>query len=86
MRSVGLAKGGTLDNALVFGKNGVINPSGLRHEDEVVKHKILDCVGDLFTSGYNVICKVISNKGGHTLNNAVLKKLFEDSNNYEIVE
>ncbi|MBR2140771.1 MAG: UDP-3-O-[Rickettsiales bacterium] len=86
MRSVGLAKGGSLDNAMVFNNDGIINDSGLRYKDEVVKHKLLDCVGDLFTSGYNVLASVISHKGGHTLNNKILQKLFENKSNFELVE
>ena len=85
MRSIGLARGGSLDNAMVFNDNGIVNNNGFRCQNEVVKHKLLDCIGDLYTSGYNIIGKVISIKGGHTLNNLLLKKLFEDKNNFEIV-
>lgn len=85
MRSIGLARGGSLDNAMVFNDNGIINENGFRCQNEVVKHKLLDCVGDLYTSGYNIIGKVISIKGGHTLNNFLLRKLFEDKNSFEII-
>ena len=85
MRSIGLARGGSLDNAMVFNDNGIINENGFRCQNEVVKHKLLDCVGDLYTSGYNIIGKVISIKGGHTLKNLLLRKLFEDKNSFEII-
>lgn len=84
MRSVGLARGGSLDNAVVFSDTGAINDGGLRYENEVVRHKLLDCVGDLYICGYNIIGKCVSNMGGHTLNNQVLRKLFEDDSNYVI--
>lgn len=82
MRSVGLAMGGSLDNAVVFNETGVINNGGLRYKNEVVRHKLLDCVGDLYVCGYNIIGKCVSNMGGHTLNNQVLRKLFGDSSNF----
>lgn len=85
MRSIGLAKGGSLDNAMVFNDNGIINANGFRCKNEVVKHKLLDCIGDLYTSGYNIIGKVKSVKGGHTLNNLLLRKIFENKDNFEIV-
>ncbi|MDR1498855.1 MAG: UDP-3-O-acyl-N-acetylglucosamine deacetylase [Rickettsiales bacterium] len=85
MRSVGLARGGSLDNAMVFNDVGLINGGGFRVEKEVVKHKILDCVGDMYTSGYNIIGKIISHKGGHTLNNMLLKKIFTDESLYEVI-
>lgn len=85
MRSVGLARGGSLDNAVVFNNTGAINEGGLRYENEVVRHKLLDCVGDLYVCGYNIIGKCVSNMGGHTLNNQVLRKLFEDEDNYKII-
>lgn len=86
MRSIGLAKGGSLDNAMVFNENGLINEKGFRFDLEVVKHKILDCIGDLYTSGYHLLAKVDSYKTGHSVNNKLLYKLFEDKNNYEIIE
>jgi len=84
MRKNGLAKGGTLDNAMVFDSTALINQGGFRCENEVVKHKLLDCIGDMFTSGYNLKCNLIADKPGHSLNNMVLKKLFGDSSNYKI--
>lgn len=85
MKSIGLARGGTLDNAIVFDEKNVINKDGLRYKDEVVRHKLLDCLGDFYTSGYNIIGKIISFKGGHTINNIALRKIFDDTNNYEII-
>lgn len=85
MRSVGLAKGGTLDNAMVFNDTGIVNKEGFRMRDEVVKHKLLDCLGDLYTSGYNIVGKVVSYKGGHTLNNKLLRAVFADKDNYKIL-
>ena len=75
MRQLGLARGGSMDNAMIFDNNGLVNEGGFRTDFEVVKHKILDCVGDLFTSGYYIKGKVIANKTGHTLNNLFVRKL-----------
>ena len=85
MRNNGLARGGSLDNAMVFGDAGIVNEGGFRCDNEVVKHKLLDCVGDMYTSGYNILGKVASFKGGHTLNNLLLKKIFEKEENFAIV-
>ncbi|MDR0572308.1 MAG: UDP-3-O-acyl-N-acetylglucosamine deacetylase [Rickettsiales bacterium] len=85
MWSIGLARGGNLDNAMVFDENGIINEGGFRMNNEVVNHKTLDCIGDLFTSGYYIKGKVIANKTGHATNNKLLKKIFEDKNNYIII-
>ena len=85
MRNNGLARGGGLDNAMVFSDTGIINENGFRCDKEVVKHKLLDCVGDMYTSGYNILGKITSFKGGHTLNNLLLKKIFEDKENFAIV-
>lgn len=85
MRKMGLAKGGSLDNAMVFDDEGIINESGLRMENEVVSHKVIDCIGDMFTSGYFMQGKIEADKTGHTLNNKLLRKLFESKENYEII-
>lgn len=84
MRKHGLARGGSYDNAMIFDENKILNEEGFRFNCEPVKHKILDCVGDMFTSGYFMKCHIIANKTGHTLNNKILRKLFSDKNNYEI--
>ncbi len=85
MKKNGLARGGNLDNAMVFDNKGLINENGFIYDNEVVRHKILDCVGDMFTAGYFMIGNVIANKTGHTLNNKLLKELFKDKDNYKIV-
>ncbi len=84
MHSLGLAKGGSLDNSLVFNSEGVVNPSGLRYQNEVVRHKLLDCIGDLFTCGYNIHGKIIAHKAGHRLHNMLLKSIFSEKENYII--
>ncbi|MHA1540904.1 MAG: UDP-3-O-acyl-N-acetylglucosamine deacetylase [Alphaproteobacteria bacterium] len=85
LKKAGLAKGATLDNLLVYDDKKILSPSGLRFENEVVRHKILDSIGDLFTSGFYIQGKFITDKGGHFHNNELLKKLFADENNYEII-
>ena len=84
IKKAGLAKGGSLDNAVVIGEDDVINPQGLRYKKELVNHKILDLIGDLYTSGYRILGKVEANKTGHHLNNLFLKELFSSSDNYLI--
>jgi UDP-3-O-[3-hydroxymyristoyl] N-acetylglucosamine deacetylase len=82
----GLAKGGSLDNAVVVKDNEILNPEGLRNEKEFVNHKILDCIGDLYTSGYRIIASVICSQGGHYLTNQLLRKVFQDKQNFSILE
>ena len=84
IQKAGLAKGGSLDNAVVIGSDEIINPHGLRYKKELVNHKILDLVGDLYTSGYRLLGKVEGNKTGHYMNNLLLKELFSDPANYSI--
>jgi UDP-3-O-[3-hydroxymyristoyl] N-acetylglucosamine deacetylase len=84
IRKIGLARGGSLDNAVVIGNDDVMNPNGLRYKKELVNHKILDLIGDFYTSGYRIIGKVEANKTGHYLNNMLLKELFSDQQNYGI--
>ncbi len=86
LQKAGLAKGGNLENAIVVGKNEILNSSGLRNEKEFVNHKILDCMGDLFLSGYRIMGKVITAEGGHSITNKILRKLFEDKNNFSVIE
>jgi UDP-3-O-[3-hydroxymyristoyl] N-acetylglucosamine deacetylase len=86
MLSIGLAKGGTLDNAMVFNDTGLVNEGGFRMENEVVNHKVLDCIGDMYTSGYHILGAITANKTGHSLNNKLLKKIFEDRSNYSVIE
>ena len=82
----GLAKGGSLENAIVVKDEHILNPEGLRNNKEFVNHKILDCIGDLFTSGYRIIASVNCSQGGHYLTNNLLRKLFEDKRNFSIIE
>jgi len=82
----GLAKGGSLDNAIVVKNNNILNKEKLRNTKEFVNHKILDCVGDLYTSGYRMIASVICSQGGHFLTNQLLRKVFENKENFSIIE
>ena len=82
----GLAKGGSLDNAIVVKGKNVMNNNGLRNEKEFVNHKILDCIGDLYTTGYRMIASIKCSQGGHYLTNQVLKKLFSNKENFSISE
>jgi UDP-3-O-[3-hydroxymyristoyl] N-acetylglucosamine deacetylase len=82
----GLAKGGSLENAIVVKDDKILNPEGLRNDKEFVNHKILDCIGDLYTSGYRVIAKIKCSQGGHYLTNRLLRKVFENKDNFSILE
>ena len=82
----GLAKGGSLENAIVVKDNEILNPEGLRNKKEFVNHKILDCIGDLYTSGYRIIGSVLCSRGGHYLTNRLLRKVFENNENFSILE
>ncbi len=82
----GLAKGGSLDNAIVVKENKILNKDGLRNNKEFVNHKILDCIGDLYTSGYRIIGNILCSQGGHFLTNQLLRKVFVDKNNFSILE
>ena len=82
----GLAKGGSLDNAIVVKDDEILNPDGLRNKKEFVNHKILDCIGDLFTSGYRIVASVKCSQGGHYLTNQLLRKVFKNKENFSIIE
>ena len=82
----GLAKGGSLENAIVVKDKEILNPEGLRNEKEFVNHKILDCIGDLYTSGYRIVASVICSQGGHYLTNQLLRKVFQNKDNFSILE
>ena len=86
IRQNGLAKGGSLENAIVVKDDKVLNKNGLRNSLEFVNHKILDCVGDLYTSGYRMIASVKCSQGGHFMTNQLLKKVFENKDNFSIIE
>jgi UDP-3-O-[3-hydroxymyristoyl] N-acetylglucosamine deacetylase len=79
LRKAGLARGGSLDNAVVISGDTVLNGDGLRYRDEFVRHKILDCIGDLYLAGAPIIGHVDGLRSGHTLNHALLEALFEDA-------
>jgi UDP-3-O-[3-hydroxymyristoyl] N-acetylglucosamine deacetylase len=83
MHANNLALGGSMDNAVVLDDFKVLNPDGLRYPDEFVKHKILDCVGDLFMTGHNLLGKVTAYKSGHDLNNKLLRKLMATETSWE---
>ena len=86
LRKAGLAKGGSLENAVVVKNDKVLNSEGLRNKLEFVNHKILDCIGDLYLSGYKIIGSIKCSQGGHSLTNQLLRKVFSDKNNYNIFE
>lgn len=83
LQSQGLALGGSLDNAIVFNDHSVLNPSGLRFEDECIRHKLLDAMGDLYLAGGQILGHYQGVKAGHYMNNMILKTLFEDPSAYE---
>ena len=82
----GLAKGGSLENAIVVKDTKILNPEGLRNNKEFVNHKILDCIGDLYTSGYRMIAAITCSQGGHYLTNQLLRKVFQNDKNFSILE
>ena len=86
IKKIGLAKGGSLNNAIVVKDKEILNKGGLRNPKEFVNHKILDCIGDLFTSGYRLIGSVKCYRGGHYLTNELLRKVFQNSENFSIIE
>ena len=86
LKAMGLAKGGTLDNAIVVKNNEILNEDGLRNEKEFVNHKILDCMGDLYLAGYKIIGKIICSQGGHKLTNQLLRKVFQNDENFLLIE
>ncbi len=86
LKEMGLAKGGNLENAIVVKNNSVLNENGLRNEKEFVNHKILDCMGDLYLSGYKIIGKIVCSQGGHKLTNQLLRKVFQNDENFSLIE
>ena len=86
IKKIGLAKGGSLDNAVVVDDNKVLNKDGLRNKKEFVNHKILDLAGDFMLSGFRVLGKVRCYQGGHELTNIFLRKLIKQKLNYSIIE
>ena len=86
LKAMGLVKGGNLEYAVVVKNNEVLNENGLRNEKEFVNHKILDCMGDLYLTGYKIIGKIICSQGGHKLTNQLLRKVFQDDENFSLIE
>jgi UDP-3-O-[3-hydroxymyristoyl] N-acetylglucosamine deacetylase len=85
MRSRGLGLGGNLDNVIVIDDYRVLNADGLRYDDEFVKHKILDAIGDLHIAGHPLLASYVAYKSGHALNNKLLRLLLADASAYEVV-
>ena len=83
IRSKGLAKGGSLENAIVVKENKILNDNGLRHRHEFVEHKILDCMGDLMLAGKRIVGHIKTSQGGHQLTNALLREFLSDKSNWE---
>ncbi len=86
IKKKGLAKGGSLENAIVVKNNEILNSGGLRNKKEFVNHKILDCIGDLYTSGYRIVASIQCSQGGHYLTNQLLRKFFQNKENFSILE
>ena len=86
LKEKGLAKGGSLENAIVVKDNKILNIGGLRNKKEFVNHKILDCMGDLYLAGYKIIAKITCTQGGHKLTNQLLRKVFQNKENFSIIE
>lgn len=84
LREIGLARGGSLDNAIVLDEHRILNNEELRYDDEFVRHKILDAIGDLYLSGHPIVGAYTAEKSGHGLNNALLRKLLDDPSSYSI--
>jgi UDP-3-O-[3-hydroxymyristoyl] N-acetylglucosamine deacetylase len=86
LKGMGLAKGGNLKNAIVVKNDQILNEGGLRNSKEFVNHKILDCMGDLYLTGYKIIGKIVCSRGGHKLTNQLLRKVFQNKNNFSLLE
>ena len=86
LKKIGLGKGGSLENAIVIKDASVLNKEGLRNNLEFVNHKILDCMGDLYLSGYKIIGTLICSQGGHSLTNELLREVFSNHSNYTLIE
>ena len=86
LKELGLGRGGSLENAIVVKNDSIINEGGLRNNLEFVNHKILDCMGDLYLSGYKIIGSVVCSQGGHSLTNKFLREFFSYKENYSIIE
>lgn len=85
LRGIGLARGGSLENAIVLDEYRILNPDGLRYENEFVRHKILDAIGDLYLVGYPLLASYVAHKSGHKMNNLLLRALLDQPDAYDIV-
>ncbi|HSY27656.1 MAG TPA: UDP-3-O-acyl-N-acetylglucosamine deacetylase [Burkholderiaceae bacterium] len=85
LRGIGLARGGSLENAIVMDEYRILNSDGLRYDNEFVRHKILDAIGDLYLIGHPLLASYTAHKSGHTLNNLLLRALLEQPEAYEVV-
>jgi len=85
LRAAGLARGGGFDNAIVLDNYRVLNEDGLRYEDEFVKHKVLDAIGDLYLLGHPLIGAFSAHKSGHSLNNRLLRQLVTERDAWELI-
>ena len=86
IKALGLAKGGSLENAIVVKDKEILNKDGLRNKKEFVNHKILDCIGDLYTCGYRMLANIKCSQGGHYLTNELLRKVFDNKENFAVLE
>ena len=86
INKLGLGRGGSLENAIVVKNNKLLNQNGLRNDLEFVNHKILDCMGDLYLTGYRMVGSLVCSQGGHSLTNKLLRKIFSDNKNYSLLE
>ena len=86
LNKLGLGRGGSLENAIVVKNNKLLNQNGLRNDLEFVNHKILDCIGDLYLTGYRMVGSLVCSQGGHSLTNKLLRKIFSDNKNYSLLE
>ena len=86
LKKMGLAQGGSLDNAIVLKGNEILNQEKLRNENEFVNHKILDCLGDIYLAGYKMVGKITSSQGGHNVTNLGLRELLSNNENFSIIE
>ena len=86
LKKMGLAQGGSLNNAIVLKGNELLNDEKLRNPNEFVNHKILDCLGDIYLAGYRMVGKITSSQGGHNVTNQGLRELFSNNENFSIIE
>jgi UDP-3-O-[3-hydroxymyristoyl] N-acetylglucosamine deacetylase len=85
LRGMGLARGGSFENAIVLDEYRILNTDGLRYDNEFVRHKILDAIGDLYLIGHPLLASYVAHKSGHAMNNRLLRALLEQPDAYEII-